>query len=205
MGSRRKVGSKILGLVTEATARDFLLRLANLGDDSVPWLRSKYPEMFHQSTSEETIFAYRKELRRAWDAPDQRTRDWYVFSLRRHHAMMERVIAMDEIARSGRAQHLVEEMGKLEASLSPKQRQEARRSVAEWLTEPPPQITPLEATLFYFQTRVADLAKHCGHVDCPSPYFIADKRWQKFCSEACAGPANRESKRKWWSENRARK
>jgi predicted nucleic acid-binding Zn ribbon protein len=27
------------------------------------------------------------------------------------------------------------------------------------------------------------------------------KRWQKFCSEKCAGPANRESKRKWWQEH----
>jgi hypothetical protein len=82
-------------------------------------------------------------------------------------------------------------------------RRKYRDTTAESDPLEPPKITPFEASIFYFQTRVGDKAKHCGHEDCPAPYFIAKKRWQKFCSEACAGPANRESKRKWWRENRA--
>jgi len=72
------------------------------------------------------------------------------------------------------------------------------------LTAPPPQVTPFEAALYYFQTRISDLAKKCAHGDCPAPFFIAAKRSQKFCSEACAGPANREAKRKWWHDNRGK-
>jgi hypothetical protein len=58
--------------------------------------------------------------------------------------------------------------------------------------------------MFYFQRQLTGLAKYCGNETCPAPYFIATKKWQKFCSEKCAGPANRESKREWWRKNRAK-
>jgi hypothetical protein len=47
----------------------------------------------------------------------------------------------------------------------------------------------------------ADLMRICQNPDCPARYFIADRRTQKFCSEKCAGPAQREAKRRWWSEH----
>jgi hypothetical protein len=37
--------------------------------------------------------------------------------------------------------------------------------------------------------------------DCPTPYFLRGKKSQKFCSEACAGPSQREFKRKWFREH----
>jgi hypothetical protein len=36
---------------------------------------------------------------------------------------------------------------------------------------------------------------------CPSPYFIRKKKGQKFCSEECAAPSQREFKRKWFREH----
>jgi hypothetical protein len=35
------------------------------------------------------------------------------------------------------------------------------------------------------------------------PYFIKYRARQKFCSDACAAPAKRDAKLKWWHENRS--
>ena len=59
------------------------------------------------------------------------------------------------------------------------------------------------APAFLQAIHAADLMRVCQNPDCPARYFIADRRTQKFCSEKCAGPAQREAKRRWWNENRA--
>jgi hypothetical protein len=43
----------------------------------------------------------------------------------------------------------------------------------------------------------------CANKDneCPSPYFVRKKKGQKFCSEACAAPSQREFKRRWFQEH----
>lgn len=48
---------------------------------------------------------------------------------------------------------------------------------------------------------VADRLRRCPTSDCPAPYFIAQRRSQKYCSDACALPAQREFKRTWWREH----
>jgi len=187
MSSSRKDGVRLLGTtVTPAAADDFLLRLANLADnpDAAAHLLAKYPEMLPVIGHVRQVFAFRRELRRAWNSQDARTRDWYLSSLRRGAALLTRFPELKERMRQMPDQPTDEDL--------------------DYLTEPPPQITPFEAALYYFQARVGDLAKRCAHVDCPAPYFIASKRAQKFCSEKCAGPANRESKRKWWADNRGK-
>lgn len=50
---------------------------------------------------------------------------------------------------------------------------------------------------------IADLMRVCLNTKCPARYFIAERRSQKFCSEACAEVAQREYKRRWWSEHGA--
>jgi hypothetical protein len=37
--------------------------------------------------------------------------------------------------------------------------------------------------------------------DCPTPYFLKYRPSTRFCSEACALTAQRESKRRWWREH----
>jgi hypothetical protein len=67
----------------------------------------------------------------------------------------------------------------------------------------PPPMTALEAALIHFRTRIGERAKRCRGSNCPrGPFFVATKKWQRFCSEACAGPANREAKRLWWHEHK---
>lgn len=48
---------------------------------------------------------------------------------------------------------------------------------------------------------VSDRMCRCPDPDCPAPYFIAQRRSQRYCSEACAQPAQRELKRRWWREH----
>jgi hypothetical protein len=39
----------------------------------------------------------------------------------------------------------------------------------------------------------------------PQPlFFLAAKGQQRFCSEKCSGEANKESKRRWWHENKGK-
>lgn len=65
-------------------------------------------------------------------------------------------------------------------------------------TLPPP--SPFEQSLQYLLD-FADLARYCANPDCPAPYFFAKRRSQRYCSDACAIPAQREFKRKWWAEH----
>jgi hypothetical protein len=50
-------------------------------------------------------------------------------------------------------------------------------------------------------TQLIQRTSICGNFDCPAPYFFARRRSQKYCSGECAAPAQREFKRKWWSEH----
>lgn len=50
-------------------------------------------------------------------------------------------------------------------------------------------------------TKHADRFRCCESPACPALYFIAERRTQKYCLEACANVAQREQKRTWWSEH----
>lgn len=64
----------------------------------------------------------------------------------------------------------------------------------------PPDWTLFEQAMFHLQG-IAERAKHCPNSDCPAPYFIAPKRRYKFCSPACALPAQQRNKRDWWAKH----
>src|SRR5262249_14737577 len=50
-------------------------------------------------------------------------------------------------------------------------------------------------------TKVADRMRYCPTLDCDTPYFLARRRSQKYCSETCAAPAQRQFKKDWWTEH----
>jgi len=50
---------------------------------------------------------------------------------------------------------------------------------------------------------IADRLRFCPTPKCPAPYFIARRRSQKYCSDACSLPVQRECKRAWWREHGA--
>ena len=63
---------------------------------------------------------------------------------------------------------------------------------------PPP--TPFERCLLHLG-KCADRARYCANPSCVAPYFFARRRNQRYCSDACAAPAQREYKRRWWDEH----
>ena len=68
--------------------------------------------------------------------------------------------------------------------------------------DPLPPPTLFELALLWFAD-VRDRARHCQNPDCVAPYFFAKRRTQKYCSQECALPAQREFKRRWWAEHGA--
>jgi hypothetical protein len=65
---------------------------------------------------------------------------------------------------------------------------------------PPLPETGIERAL-EFLLRHHRLTRYCQNAECPAPYFFAKKSSQRYCSEDCAQTAERETKRKWWTEN----
>jgi hypothetical protein len=192
MGSSKKHGRKILGrgIVSKEEAERLLLDWANLSDqrmdESAAWLFRRHQRALkalewkgdpEQPLNPYEIYTLRLHLRKAWNEPDPRTREWHIFQLRR-------------------------KFSEWSLSLSASSESDLISKPMIWFEQVPP-LTPLEATMCYFQ-EIGNLAKYCGNPDCPAPYFIAVKRWGKYCSEKCSGPGERESKRNWWRKNRGK-
>jgi len=57
--------------------------------------------------------------------------------------------------------------------------------------------TPCEQLIQQLRGRTC----RCRNYDCSAPYFWAKRSSQKFCSEECAGPFQRQSKRTWWAKH----
>ena len=224
MGSSRKQVSKILGAITRADAERLLVDWANLHDlpysaveaklireklsagipvvptEECRRLVKRNPQVFGRGALDWEwggvagfgltgfdLIEIRNLLRRAWDAPERRSREWYCFHLRQRFYGWQ---ASADFIRAHKTETASPLMDKGWSELN--------------FLDPPP-VTPFEAAVFHLQTSIAERAKHCGNnSECPAPYFIAVKKWQKYCSEECAGPANRESKRQWWRDNRAK-
>jgi hypothetical protein len=73
--------------------------------------------------------------------------------------------------------------------------------VAYWGNpDQPEEPSALEQALIWL-LKSADKTRCCPHPDCPSPYFLAKRRNQRYCSEVCAQRGERELKQKWWQEH----
>lgn len=211
MNSSHKQGRKnlVLGVISKVDAERLLTDWANLPDlpksmtefDEVPdsvakayyRLLDRHPRVFGpiegrgKSVTEDgipptssTCFhvrTWRDRLRLAWAAEDRRRREWHLFALRLDYHRELGIHALPSEFSTDQLMSLL------------------------W-TVPP--ITALEAALFYLSAGIGDRARVCRGPGCPARYFIAKKRWQRYCSEVCALPAQQEAKRKWWRENRAK-
>jgi len=202
MSTSGKTGHKILGVMATSRAEGFLLDMANPPNEpeeqSNDRLIRRYPEVAEPLEGRpkgwENSFSWiRIYLQRAWTAPDDRHRDWYLFELRRLYrdATVEADLRHAPEVEPGLIS-LVPGLGKPRLDL-----------IAPGFMEPP-KVTPFEAIIFYFQTRIGDLAKRCKNLDCNTPYFIADKISRQYCGEKCAASGTRESKRNWWKDNRGK-
>ena len=199
MGSSRKTDNKILGV-------EFLRDLANaeMTTAYAEALRKRYPEIAGPVWKDlrnwiEDLVWMQRYLRAAWEAHNDRHRAWHLHEMRRRYSHSSAMVPLHPLLPL-QALPLPSDVTP-PLPMTPKDVPAFEKAWKEFFD--PPKITPFESALFYFQSVIGNRAKYCGHTDCPAPYFIANKRWQKFCSEECAGPANRESKRKWWNDHRA--
>jgi hypothetical protein len=209
--SSRQPRSRILGVISIVRAEQLLTEWVNTdltgmaGANGWERLFQRYPEIlpipisdivpvreanfdrFHQQM--EMAEAVAAGLGRAWDAADLRHFEWYTWKTQLEYEW-EAASTRHNLTPS----HLMS------------QPDEARKVATAILEseEPPVIITPVEAAIFHLR-RNRKRALHCPNPDCPAPYFFASKKGQKYCSSECAKPSQRESKRRWWAENRAKK
>ncbi len=195
MSSGQEQGTKILGMLAKADAERFLSDLANWQagkpgaiEPAVRWffnrnkqivadIKVDFSDSIAMAEAWFELSVFQQRLRKAWKAPDVREREWYSFQL---------LARFWKFANRGDA--------RLQALLKDP-------AVTDVWLDPPP-VTAFEAAIFHLKA-LSDKAKYCAGPDCAARYFVAQKRWQKYCSEKCAGPANREAKRRWWHENKA--
>jgi hypothetical protein len=67
-------------------------------------------------------------------------------------------------------------------------------------TAPAPEPETFVAVLLY-ELEHAHLLKYCQNPACLEPYFIAKRVCQNVCSAACAKPAQRDAKLRWWKDH----
>jgi len=182
--------------------RGFLTELANLGDGDEAVFRfySRFRDMLPEPANlESTILQYavrsklplpsgaqtgqmirkswyrplRNWIRSVWLARDERTKRWLLYPL----------LDAEMYVSEGRAPWL-SNLYFLEAHID--------------VQLGPPR--PFEQALTYLLNS-AKRTRRCKNTECPAPYFFADRRNQKYCSEVCALPEQRVFKRRWWQQN----
>ena len=194
--SSQKRPHQILGVISVARAEALLTDWANLPgawplrdegaaarrnfSDANRNMQRRYKDLLGDSGAIGHLWL-RDMLRKAWATADTREREWICFRFRDSYASMVRREPM---------------------SADERRKEDFSVDVAGPRYALPP-VNPIEAAVFHFQH--SRNARHCRNVECPAPYFFANKKGQEFCSPDCVKPAQRESKRRWWNENRAKK
>lgn len=174
--------SKFLGIVTPAEAECFLEDWANLEQEDIPRFLMTHtffiPDDLQAQVTPHVLIRYRNMLRKAWDTQDPFRRNWCLSLVQLPFAIWS------EAVRRGLLRKL----------------HDADERTIDLIQGPPDKPSPVDAALLYLEIVIADRAKHCGNANCERPYFIGEKRWQRYCSPSCARPAILAAKRKWFAD-----
>jgi len=200
VNSSRKSRDQILGVISRKDAERLLLDLANLQESDVRRLMTHNRKILapliadEKGANEYRLFTLRNHLRKAWNEPDRRTREWHIFQLRRKFNEWSLKVSGIPINPF--------DFQKIMGFDDPDRKDHLGQAIDPF--EQPPPLTPVEAAMFYLQTAIGDRAKHCANPTCSIPYFLGTKKGQKYHDDICAQHGQREAKRKWWNENRAK-
>lgn len=200
MKSRTKKRGRVLaGRVSAAQAKEFLEELANLPSaparikaferrfghlflSEVPrnlvrfWAMNTVEEHYFDLSDTELLREFwllplRDTLRTIWKASDVSVKEWGVFKIREVFFVRGEP-ALLQVPMQDQSNFFLTSVGR------------------------PGQCDQI---LLYF-LKAARLARCCANPDCNFvPYFFATRPTQKYCSETCALPAQREAKRRWWT------
>jgi len=173
----------------KCSASERLLRdLAN----PTPDFSVRYPQLFvGDRNPEETATVLRQLLQKAWDARDQRRREWYCHGIAAYYHRGRPDRDLEDRIGPTMTKALLGEYVQSDSLLFA-------------LREPPPAVLALESALLYFKNN-EKRAAHCPNPECQTPYHFARKKNQKYCSPACAKPVRLAQLRKWWRNNRGQK
>jgi hypothetical protein len=208
----------LLGVISTSDAEKLLTDLANfhrpgLSAPSVERFFQRWGELFpdyDRETEEGRAGLYNfltirliPALQKVWNSPNLREREWYANRVRRMYNE-------DCIERSPEGKRLRLLASRTHFSYGsgtpPEEPKVTDKDAAvlelERLREAIPPITPFDAAIQHFQHILARAA-HCQNAACATPYFIAAKVGQMYCSAPCARPAQQEAKRRWWKERGA--
>lgn len=155
------------------------------------------PDAFLEKWLEIVLHSVREQIQMAWQVPDQRIQEWCIFEARRYF-WIEASKSLQLVAtatEAGSAGPLVT----VAATTSPVE----LPTESGWPYYHPDQIAPpltaFEQAMAYLHAHIHQ-ALRCPNPDCPAKHFLADRKNQKYCSEHCAGIAQRESKKRWWRQ-----
>jgi hypothetical protein len=193
------VERRILGILPEKRAREFLLDVTNLRDTDLIE-SSNLPRNFLRQYSDILDFlpdapeqdlnelekrrldvkAVRDYFRLAWRAENPRERFWWLSLariLRTERVAIKKMEPEDRLSSGGRFFAIKQEQARV------------------------PDETLFEAAVHHLSI-IHQHTKCCKNPECPAPYFIAKKN-QTYCTPECAAYGQRVAKRNWWSSNRA--
>jgi hypothetical protein len=211
---RAKKPMVLMGILSEREARAFLVDLANLQPfNPFEWSREQsrekqfltrwgklFPE-YDLTQDEErlqlssfVLMQLNGKLREVWTAATLREREWLLHDARWYYNQ-RRVDRSEEGIRLERLRSECTEKNDLSGS------GEADRQLSQLRNGLPP-VTPVDVALQYFG-QILNRATTCQNPLCPHPYFFTRKYGQRFCSAACAEPAQREAKLRWWDKRGA--
>ena len=76
---------------------------------------------------------------------------------------------------------------------------ETHWTVADRILHPPSLYESIQKAIDWLRRNLVMLHT-CRNPECRTPFFVADRAQRRFCSEACTEAAQKEHKRRWWSE-----
>lgn len=149
-------------------------------------------------------------LRSGWNEADPRCQEWQFIKARlAYHSGMQRLGAAIDEALAGHREIREVINGEVQPhvtvrSLQVDSPEELHLAFLMQLTMLEIPLTEFDAAVFHLQT-IADRIRRCPDPSCPARYFLAGRRSQKYCSTACAAPAQRKFKRDWWRKKRGKR
>lgn len=177
--------------------RALLVAIANSSDNQLPALRQRFPFLCNYTA--EQVRRHRDELLLAWPCPKD---------------------IGGVVAQHIEVTHRVESLYQEWTGARSATHEELPQWVCEhWLASEKytvkvswghnkilyPSSTSLPGQLAWGIVHNAERLGFCRNLLCKHPRYIKRRDDQIYCSSTCAKPAERERKRRWWTENRSKK
>ena len=226
MAITSKSSRKDLESKRRAAQRELLLALANLRDDGLAYFGKKWKHLYELSRNED-VLARRDELRLLWTHR--------LFQATHSDCGLELPLKpipkarYDRLYQQWRSSHPnAVDLPLSDRNRSPYDEWQDHRydeSLEKWICDHWLRLKGVRFEVEWNKNRKAivtsgrrlpphlvvtciqfgDRFGFCRNQACPAPYFLASRRDQIYCSNACAWPAKKAAKLKWWHEHRGKK